>query len=74
MPRKDKLSPKERDFLAFSHCEQYLVDFITRYQRPRRQLPLLAEAIKEIGQIRSFMQAEVEDLVLAKPHGNKTTT
>ncbi len=66
--RKDRLNSRERELAAFTHCEQYLVNFIKRHQRPRRQLPNMEQAAKEIGHIRLTLLAEVEGEVFPTKH------
>lgn len=70
MPRKDKLTNKQRELAAFTHCAQYLAEFVRRYERPRRKLPHLGEALVEVESIRLILLAELEGAVLTKPHGN----
>lgn len=70
MTRKDKMTNKQRELAAFTHCAHYLADFIRRYERPRRKFSYLPNALAEVEHHRQVMIAEQEGAVLTKQHGN----
>ena len=55
------LSKKERELAAFIALEDYLEVFLKRWVRPEQPLPVLTQALEEVGSLKLLMMARRYD-------------